>query len=200
MFVDLVTQAQCRTVRSWSIAQDSSRPGRDRAVVHARRAPRLARDGGSRRREPRRRPVRGDPSLKNVPCERWLRLLDTAAPAALDVLCEMLKELIAVERVTLIDAVNLARARPLPVARLGLQWLQTKTPRNEAECRAVRTLVEADCETLRPEIVVWAVEVLSASPLFRPEWVLDWLDSRHEDVRAVGWTWFQNDERRWVMM
>ncbi len=126
--------------------------------------------------------LRGDPNLKNVPCERWLRLLDTAAPAALDVLCEMLKELIAVERVALIDAVNLARARSLPVARLGLQWLQTKTPRDEAECRAVRTLVEADCETLRPEIVVWAVEVLSASPLFRPEWVLDWLDSRHEDV------------------
>jgi len=48
---------------------------------------------------------------------------------------------------------------------------------------------------LRPEMVRWARGVLATSPHFRPEWVLEYLDSRHADVREEGWQWLEADER-----
>src|SRR5262249_16622509 len=32
-------------------------------------------------------------------------------------------------------------------------------------------------------------------PLFQPAWVLEFLDSRHADVRAAGWDWLQAEPR-----
>ena len=32
-------------------------------------------------------------------------------------------------------------------------------------------------------------------PDFEPLWVLEFLDSRHEDVREIGWEWLQSDAR-----
>src|SRR5262249_4541378 len=37
--------------------------------------------------------------------------------------------------------------------------------------------------------------VLSTAPPFQPDWVLEYLDSRHADVRADGWTWLQEEAR-----
>jgi hypothetical protein len=81
------------------------------------------------------------------------------------------------------------------VARLGLTWLQTRRPETEADCRALLGLVEAEAELLRPELVRWARGVLGASPHFQPAWIVEYLDSRHADVRAEGWAWFQAEPR-----
>jgi hypothetical protein len=193
--IDLLLNANCRTVRSWALAlirRDLAAfaplfTQEEKLELLTRDDPDVVHFAADL--------LRADPTRNDIPFERWLRLLDNAAPAALDSLCELMNELIPPERATLGDAVKLALARPAPIARLGLHWLQPKTPQNEEECRAVRTLVEAECETVRPEILYWAVGVLSESEMFRSEWVLDWLDSRHADVRDSGWTWFQNDER-----
>jgi hypothetical protein len=42
---------------------------------------------------------------------------------------------------------------------------------------------------------LWARGLLSASPHFQPGWVLEYLDSRHADVRAEGWQWLCEDAR-----
>jgi hypothetical protein len=65
----------------------------------------------------------------------------------------------------------------------------------EAECRALLLLTEAQAEPLRPELVRWARGVLGTSSHFRPDWVLEYLDSRHADVREEGWQWLEADER-----
>lgn len=96
---------------------------------------------------------------------------------------------------TLEQAAGLAASRPLPAARLGFLWLQAKMPATEAEWRALLVLTEARAEPLRPEMVRWARGVLSTSPHFQPGWVLEYLDSRHADVREEGWQWLQADER-----
>jgi hypothetical protein len=97
--------------------------------------------------------------------------------------------------VTLEQAAHLAASRPLPAARLGFLWLRAKASASEADCRALLALAEAQAEPVRPEMVNWARGVLSASPHFRAEWVLEYLDSRHADVRDGGWQWLQADER-----
>ena len=37
--------------------------------------------------------------------------------------------------------------------------------------------------------------MLTDRPDFQPLWVLEFLDSRHGDVREIGWEWLLSDER-----
>jgi hypothetical protein len=194
-FVDLVLGAKCRAVRGWAIKtirRDLTAIAalftlEERLGLLANDDPEVVSLAGDM--------LRDDPSLKDIPPERWMQLVETASPAALDILCELMSRLIAPDRITLPQAVRLAMSLPLPTARLGLAWLREKVPSGEEECLSVLTLVEAESESVRPEIVRWAAEVLSRSELFRPDWVLDWLDSRHEDVRSEGWRWFRDEPR-----
>ena len=85
--------------------------------------------------------------------------------------------------------------RPLPVARLGLKFLHGRSPATAADCQSLLGLAEAQAEPLRAELVRWARGVLSASPHFQANWVLEYLDSQHLDVRSEGWVWLQEEAR-----
>jgi hypothetical protein len=139
--------------------------------------------------------LRGAPGLDSLSLETWLALLETPNPAALEILCELITTHLRPERVTLEQAVWLARKRPLPIARLGFTLLKNKKPAGESEARALLGLAEAEAEPLRAELVRWARGLLSKSPFFQEEWVLEYLDSRHPEVRAEGWLWFREEER-----
>ena len=133
--------------------------------------------------------------MASVEAPRWLALLDTLNPQTLEILCELIATHLRPERVTFDQAVRLAASRPLPVARLGFIWLKTKSVAGEAECRALLGLAEAEAEPLRADMVRWARGLLSGSPHFQTDWVLEYLDSRHADVRAEGWAWLQEEAR-----
>ncbi len=139
--------------------------------------------------------LRNDPSLAEIPVKRWLQLVDTSSPTALELLTELMSRLIPPERITLIEACRLAMVRPLLVARMGFLWLKTKSPHNDEEYNALLGLADAGSQPIRAEMLAWVVAVLSASPLFRSDWVLDWLDSSREDVRKSAWNWFETDPR-----
>src|SRR5262249_52513194 len=81
--------------------------------------------------------------LEKIPVERWLKLTDAARPEMLDRLCELITRLVKPEQVTFADAVRLAMARPVPLARLGQRLLTPKRPKTEDEIRAVFNLREA---------------------------------------------------------
>jgi hypothetical protein len=139
--------------------------------------------------------VRSLPDLAVLGVDRLLALVETPHPDTLEVLCDLLAARLGPDRVTFAQAVGLAASRPLPAARLGFLWLRAKAPADEADCQALLGLAEAQAEPLRPEMVGWARGVLSGSPHFRPAWVLEYLDSRHADVREEGWSWLRADER-----
>jgi hypothetical protein len=139
--------------------------------------------------------LRDLPDVTVLGVERLLALVETPSSETLEVLCGFLAARLEADRVTLEQAVRLAASRPLPAAWLGLTWLQKKVPANAADCQAVLRLTEAQAEPLRPEIARWVRDVLAASPHFQADWVLEFLDSRHADVRAEGWQWLQADER-----
>jgi hypothetical protein len=83
----------------------------------------------------------------------------------------------------------------LPIARLGLQWLQEKKPSTAADCELLLSLAEAEADPIRGPAIAWLQRVLSASPHFQPRWILDLLDSRHFDVRTEAWKWFLGEKR-----
>jgi hypothetical protein len=78
---------------------------------------------------------------------------------------------------------------------MGFTWLKKKTPASPDECRTILALAEAEAEPLRAEMVRWARSVLTGSPHFQVDWVLELLDGRHEDVRREAWAWFMAEPR-----
>lgn len=133
--------------------------------------------------------------LEKIPVEKWLKLVEDARPDLLDRICEMVARAVKPEAVSFPDAVRMAMQRPIPLARLGFNFLRHKKPANEGEVLSLFGLREALAEPLRPEMVQWACRVLAESPDFKPLWVLEFLDSRHEDVREIGWDWLQSEPR-----
>jgi hypothetical protein len=192
---ELMKDARCRPVRQWALFMIR----RDHAAILQGLSPEelfglLSHDDVEVARLAAEL-LRGLPDLAALGVGRLLALLESPGPEKLEILCELLAERLGPERVPFEEAVRLAGVRPLPAARLGFLWLQTKSPTTEADCRALLGLAEAQAEPLRPEMVRWAREALSASPHFRPEWVLELLDSRHAEVRAEGWAWLRADDR-----
>jgi hypothetical protein len=193
--LELVAEARARPVRQWAIQMLR----RDHAAVlrglsaeelfgllahHDAAVAELAADV-----------LHDYPDLTVLGVDRLLRLVEEPSPETLGVICDLLSARLGPERVTLEQAARLAASRPLPAARLGFLWLRAKAPASEADCRALLALAEAHAEPLRPEMAHWARGVLGASPYFQPGWVLEFLDSRHADVRAEGWQWLEADSR-----
>ncbi len=136
------------------------------------------------------------PGLDAVPPERWLKLLESPNPAALATLCELVGKNVRADQVEFADALRLAMSRPAPLARLGLNWLiASRTREAPGDHRELLRLTEAECVQVRPNLVRWGRTVLSAAAEFDALWVLEYLDSRHADVRQEGWSWFQEDQR-----
>lgn len=194
-FVDLLIQGRCRPVRGWAIRTIRRNPTAILTVFPLVERLALLEDDDPEVVGLAADLIRDDPGLAAVPTARWLALVETASPAALDVLCGLMEQLVPADRVTLAEAVRLAGARPLPVARLGLTWLKTKTPHDENDCRTLLTLLEAGAEPLRAEILAWLRQTLANAPHApsQPDAILQWLDSRHEDVRAEGWRWLESE-------
>lgn len=133
--------------------------------------------------------------LEKLTFEAWLAVLDSANAATLDLVSALVNKHWAAERVTLEQAVQLACRRPVPIARLGLAWLEHKTPTTDADCKLLLGLTQAESERVRGDAVRWLRQVLSRSPHFQPGWVLELLDCRHADVRAEGWQWMNAEPR-----
>jgi len=133
--------------------------------------------------------------LSTIPVERLLLMLRSATPETLEIVAGLIGRTLKPDQVSVEQAVSLASARPAPMASLGFRLLQAKTLQTIEECQSVLRLNEAESDTLRAEMTRWSCGVLSASEHFRPEWVLEYLDSRHADVRSEGWAWLRAEPR-----
>lgn len=193
--LDLLTSAKARTVRQWAmrwLAKESPETLEKLPLdtlldwLKAKDAD-LAEFAAAR--------LRLKTGLGSVPLERWMSILDGAPADALDVVCDLIGRNVSGEKLSLFEAVRFAKMRATPVAKLGLQWLRGKVPTSSAQIEAVLSLRDAQAQPLRPELCRWAATTLSGVDSFKPDWVMEFLDSRHEDVRTVGLEWLDADQR-----
>ena len=191
--VELLRDARCRPVRTWAVRMIRTHAESVLTVFTLEERLALVEHEDADVVALAAELLRNDSRLRDVPVDRWLALVQTASPSALDLVSELIERFVSIDHVDLAQAVRLAMMRPLPLARLGLNWLRAKPPRDDAERGLLLDLVEAECEPLRPEIVRWAREAVSRGGPARPDWVLEWLDSRHRDVRAEGWRWLVDE-------
>jgi hypothetical protein len=128
------------------------------------------------------------PDLATVSVDDWLRRLDGDDLNKLQRLSGLLSRRLDPERVPLADAVRLAVYRSKPVAELGLTLLRKHSLKG-TDLLSLLPLVQAESDTIRPELVQWLRTTLEKAGAARPEWLLEFLDSKHADTRAVGWAW-----------
>jgi hypothetical protein len=193
--LNLISTAKARTVRQWAmrwLAKES--PQTLEAIpldtlldwLKAKDAD-LAEFAAAR--------LRTKTGLEAVPLDRWLSILDAAPAEALDVVCDLIGRNVSGDKLSLFEAVRFAKMRAAPVAKLGMQWLKGKVPTSPPQIEAVLSVRDALAKPLRPELCRWAAKVLGEVNPFRPEWVMEFLDSRHDDVREVGLEWLAADQR-----
>jgi hypothetical protein len=191
----LLKQAQCRVVRQWTVQMLRAHHPKALTSLPLAELLQLLASSDQDIAQLALEALRGSPNLGLLSVEQWLQLLDDANPNTLDLLCELLIERLAPGSVTIAQAVKLACSRPLPVAQLGLKWLQAKKPASAEECELLLSLAEAEADPVRGPAIAWLKGVLSASPHFQARWILDLLDSRHLDVRREAWQWFLAEPR-----
>ncbi len=131
------------------------------------------------------------PDLSALPVTEWLRRLEGDDLEKLTRLSGLLERRLDPDRVPTADAIRLAAYRSRPVAALGLRLLKSKRF-TKADAPALLTLAQAESEAVRPDLTAWLRETLTGFGDFRPAWVLDFLDSKHEDVRRAGWAWLND--------
>lgn len=141
------------------------------------------------------------PDLSSVPVEAWLKLLDGDSFDKLQRLSSLLQKRLDPARVTLDNAIKLTLHRSLPVAKLGLTLLQSKTL-SGTDIPELLRLTQAESSSLRPAIATWLRYVLGRTGALRANWLLDFLDSKFAEVRAIGWNWlrespFKDDPAVW---
>jgi hypothetical protein len=128
------------------------------------------------------------PDLNTVPVEEWLARLGGDDLEKLHRLSDLLLRRLDPARLPTADALRLALYRSRPVAELGLALLKARTwSANDAAL--LLPLVQSESEVVRPELTRWLRETLSGFGPLRGEWILEFLDSKHADVRAAGWQW-----------
>jgi hypothetical protein len=128
------------------------------------------------------------PDLAAVPIEAWLARLDGDDLEKLRRLSDLLARRLDPARVATADALRLAGHRSRPVAELGLSLLRRRTF-TAADAALLLPLVQAESAAVRPLLLAWLRDTLAGFGPARPEWVLEFLDSKHADVRAAGWEW-----------
>ncbi len=191
----LMAQSPCQAVRSWAIQMIERHQATVAAAISLEEWLDLLGNEDGAVAALAASCLRANPRLSEVSAERWLALTESANPSSLEILVELMQAHLNPGTLTLEQAVSLAASRPLPLARLGFDLLRTKKPRTEAEGLTLLPLVEAEAEPLRPAIIRWVRETLTEALGFRLTWLLEYLDSRHRDVRAEGWKWFHDEPK-----
>ena len=124
--------------------------------------------------------------IEGLSVDDWLALLRIDNPTALPLLCELVVKHLLPARLTLAQCIELACARPAPVAEVGLRWARQKPIVGEAGLLAVIALARAESPRTRAEAITWVTGLLEAADAARAEHLRELLDARHADVRALA--------------
>jgi hypothetical protein len=98
-------------------------------------------------------------------------------------------------RLTFAQLVKLTNSPKAPAAKLGVEGLRSRVPRDELEIQLLLSLANARCEPLRGEIVRLIRTLLSSTGRLDASWLLAFLDSADRIVRLEGIDWFRSEPR-----
>jgi hypothetical protein len=142
-------------------------------------------------------------ALGTLPLETWLRLLQTTNITALEMVVLAMEKHVTPERFSLEQLVTIANARPVPVARLGLRLLQSRSIQTKEDRDMVSRLSAARCDGAAGELTRWALSIIGSADHYDPDQVVRFFDSQLLPMRSAAWEWLTesspgwNDSRLW---
>jgi hypothetical protein len=189
--MSMLDLASCRPVRQWSMgmlrehhAKALSQTSLDRLLRWIRSEDaELARFGAELFSQSN--------LLGSVQPKTWLQLIHQANPDVLDIVCRLVMKTLTADNVSLREAMELACSRSVPLAELGMAWLESMQPHSDQDFQDLLLSLDAESEHIRPKLVDQVRRKLDRVASKRSQWILEYLDSRFPDVRDVGWTWLQ---------
>jgi hypothetical protein len=135
--------------------------------------------------------------LDTLDIATWLRLLQTRNITAVGVIADVMRKRVRPERVTLDQAIDLASANPVPVARLGLEFLRGRTIRTADDRAALARLASARCEGISKELALFALSILGSAEHYDVELVSRFFDSLLTGIREGAWEWLTETSPGW---
>jgi hypothetical protein len=131
--------------------------------------------------------------LATLPISSWFKLLQTKNEDALQRICDAFAKHVSADRLDLAQCVELACVRPVPVARLGQKYLQTRNISSPAEREQICALANAKCSAITGELTDWALKFLGTKENYSSDQVIRFFDSNQDKSRAAAWKWLMAD-------
>lgn len=193
--LDLVGQARSRTVRVFAIALLRRDYAAAMRSMPLRRVRGLLRSPHDEVQAFAAELLQSASGVHNLSIEEWLELLRIDNPTALPLLCDLVAKTVSPERLSLSQCIELACAKPAPVAELGLRWAKQKPVNDEAALVIALGVARAGAPKTREEGVAWVAGIIEKASFARPEHVRELLDGRFADVRARALAFVDADAR-----
>ena len=180
----VLLDAQCRPVRVWAIQLLRRHHSAALAAVDAGMLLRLI-DHADPDVAAFAADILGSASVAaSLPMTTWLRLLETRNAGVVTAVADAFRRHVNFDRVTLAQAVQIATNAATPVARLGLEILEHRPVRSDADRATIAGLAAAQCAALGEAIARYALTRLNAARAYRLDQVIAFFDSRLETMRS----------------
>ncbi len=125
-------------------------------------------------------------TLGSLTVADWLRLLRTRGVLALESIARAMRKHLRPGQLTVDQLLDIATAEPVPVARLGLEYLRQRTLSPD-EIALLPRLADAASTVLGGEIAAYALGIFSAAYAVDP--VSRFFDSGNAAVRTAAFAW-----------
>ncbi len=128
-------------------------------------------------------------ALSSLAIETWLELLGLSNPAVLTLLCDAFRHHVSPDRLDNNQLIELTSARPVPVARLGLELLQTRHAARPLPRQEVARLAAFCCPRLAGEATQWALQQIGTKEAYHLHDVIEFFDSLLVEMRTSAMQW-----------
>ena len=135
--------------------------------------------------------------LDKLSVSGWLELLTVANPTVLETITRLMARHVHSDRLDLSQCVQLACAKPVPVARLGFQFLEDREIRTDADREKVTELADARSAAVVAELTTWALARIGGAGVYRAERVIRFFDSLLREAREAAWAWLAPGAAGW---
>jgi hypothetical protein len=180
----LVLDAGCRPVRVWAIQLLKRHHAAALAAVEADMMLRLIDHADADVAAFAAELLADATAAASLPVTTWLRLLATRNATVVQAVVDAFRRHVRFDRVTLAQAVELATHTATPVARLGLEILEGRTVRTDADRETIAGLAAARSSAAGEAVARFALRHLNAAGAYRVERVVAFFDSAVQAVRA----------------
>ncbi|MCB9857907.1 MAG: hypothetical protein H6818_19665 [Phycisphaerales bacterium] len=136
-------------------------------------------------------------NLSSIGIDDWLSLLDTKSIAALTLICDAMKRHVSLDRLTAEQLVDLACARPAPVAQMGFDMVRKRHEARSLSAKELSRLANVGCAAIASESATWALERLGKMDMFDVDYVSQFFDSLQSGTRAAAMTWLDESSLGW---